>query len=187
MSVKYNAGHILSELQHNLEYISDEEFDALISEILKAGHIYTAAAGRSGTAARAFSNRLMHLGLNVSMLGEITCPHTKAGDLLVIISGSGETASLAAAARKAKKNGVRLALLTMDRESTIGRLADTIVILPGVSPKCKNGGAAVTSVQPMGSAFEQMAFITLDALIMCLMEKLGETSDSMFSRHADLE
>ena len=187
MGVKASVYSILNELTANAAFLEDASFDAFIRDILAAGHIFTAAAGRSKTAVTAFTNRLMHLGLKVSMLGEITCPHTAPGDLLIIVSGSGETGSLVAAANKAKKSGLRVALLTMDPESSIGRLANTVVLLPGVSPKLKGAENGLTSIQPMGSAFEQMAFLTLDAVILELMPQLLETSDSMFARHADLE
>lgn len=90
-------------------------------------------------------------------------------------------------AEKAKRNGVNLALVTMDEESTIARLADVVVVLPGVSPKLRKKGMEITSIQPMGSAFEQISFLMYDGMIMELMERMGETSDSMFGRHADLE
>lgn len=41
--------------------------------------------------------------------------------------------------------------------------------------------------QPMGSVFEQLAFLTYDGLVLELMDRSGETSDRMFLRHADLE
>lgn len=187
MSVKDYSEKILKELLHNLQYVKDEELDNFVTAILNANHIFTAGAGRSGVAIRAFTNRLMHLGLSVSMVGEITNPHTREGDLLIIGSGSGETESLVAMARKAKKNGVTIALITMDAKSTIGLLADVIVILPGVSPKLKNIGMDITSIQPMGNAFEQLQFIAYDATIMELMDHMKETAETMFARHADLE
>lgn len=187
MSVKDYSEKILNELLHNLQYAKDEELDELVSVILNAKHIFTAGAGRSGVAIRAFTNRLMHLGLSVSMVGEITNPHTHEGDLLIIGSGSGETDSLVAMARKAKKNGVKIALITMDAKSTIALMADVIVVLPGVSPKLKNAGIHITSIQPMGNAFEQLQFITYDATVMELMDRMNETSETMFQRHADLE
>lgn len=52
--------------------------------ILKADRIFVAGAGRSGFVARAFANRLMHMGLTVFFVGEPTTPAIKAGDLLVI-------------------------------------------------------------------------------------------------------
>lgn len=187
MSVKEYTGKILDELTNNLRYMNDDGFNRLSSMLLDADHIFTAGAGRSGVAIKAFTNRLMHLGLSVSNVGEISSPHTKEGDLLLIGSGSGETESLVAMAKKAKRNGVKLALVTMDEKSTIADMADVVVVLPGVSPKLKNRGMEITSIQPMGSAFEQISFLMYDGMIMELMECMGETSDSMFGRHADLE
>ena len=74
----------------------------------------------------------------------------------------------------------------MDAGSTIGRLADVTVVLPGASPKLR-GGNAVSSIQPMGSAFEQLAFLTYDAVVLELMARSGQTTDDMFRRHAALE
>ncbi len=187
MSVKKKTQAILDELSYNLRFVEEESFGPLLDHIMAAGHIFTAGAGRSGIAMRAFTNRLMYLGLSVSAVGEITSPHTAPGDLLLIGSGSGETESLVAMARKAKKNGVQIALVTMDDQSTLAGLADSVVVLPGVSPKVRHHGTAISSFQPMGNAFEQMCFLVYDALVMELMEKMGETSDSMFARHADLE
>lgn len=187
MSVKENTAKILAELTDNLKYEDDSQLDAFVDEILHARHIFLAGAGRSGTAVRAFANRLMHLGLSVSMVGEISSPRSGKGDLLIIGSGSGETESLIAMSEKAKKNGVKIALVTMDAHSAIGRSADVTVVLPGVSPKLKNAGIDITSIQPGGSAFEQIQFLTYDGVILELMQKMNETSQSMFSRHADLE
>lgn len=187
MSVKEYTGKILDELTNNLRYVNDDAFNRLSVMLLDANHIFTAGAGRSGAAIRAFTNRLMHLGLSVSNVGEISSPHTREGDLLLIGSGSGETESLVAMAKKAKRNGVKLAVVTMDENSTIANLADAVIILPGVSPKLKSQGMEITSIQPMGSAFEQISFLAYDGMVMELMECMGESSDSMFGRHADLE
>ena len=187
MSVKTNTEKILAELKNNLSLVNDKELDLLVKAIMEARHIFGAGAGRSGVAMRGFVNRLMHLGKSVSLVGEISSPHTKEGDLLIIGSGSGETESLAALANKAKKNKVKIALITMDPNSTIGKMADVVVVLPGVSPKLKNAGMNITSVQPMGSAFEQLCFLVYDGVILELMEKMNESTYTMFPRHADLE
>jgi 6-phospho-3-hexuloisomerase len=177
---------ILAELTRNQHKVSDGDLDRLADAIEGARHIFLAGAGRSGVAIRAFGNRLLHLGFSVSLVGDISSPHTQEGDLLIVGSGSGETESLVALATKAKKNKVRIALVTMDPESTLGQVADVTVRLPGASPKLR-GAAEVTSVQPMGSAFEQISFLGYDAVILELMERMGETTDSMFPRHANLE
>lgn len=177
---------ILDELATNAELMQEDQLRAAAEEILAARHVFLAGAGRSGVAITAFANRLLHLGRSVSMIGEITSPHSQPGDLLIVGSGSGETTSLVALAEKAHASGVRIMLFTMDDASTIARLADAVVVLPGASPKLRTD-AVVTSPQPMGSAFEQLAFLTYDALVMELARSLGESTDTMFPRHADLE
>ena len=58
---------------------------------------------------------IMHIGFSVSIVGEISSPHSKPGDLLIICSGSGETGSLKSLAEKAKQSGIDLALVTMKK------------------------------------------------------------------------
>lgn len=186
MSVTARLRAILDELTRNAAHVDEQQLSRAVSEIADARHVFLAGAGRSGVAITGFANRLMHLGKSVSLIGEITSPHSQPGDLLVIGSGSGETESLVALARKAHAAGGRIILVTMDDTSAIARLADVTVVLPGVSPKLRSA-TAVTSIQPMGSAFEQIAFLTYDAIILELMDVLDESSDSMFSRHANLE
>ncbi|MDN3017939.1 6-phospho-3-hexuloisomerase [Paenibacillus sp. BSR1-1] len=177
---------ILNELTTNAEKVNPEDLASFIEEIKAAKHIFLNGAGRSGIAIRAFANRLMHLGFSVSVVGEISSPHSKPGDLLIICSGSGETGSLKSLAEKAKQSGVRIALVTMKPDSTIGKLADAVLALPGTT-KTDNNREDSIFAQPMGSAFEQLAFLTFDGMIMNLMDEIGETSESMFQRHADFE
>ena len=77
-------------------------------------------------------------------------------------------------------------LVTIDPSSPIGQLADFVIRVPAPSPKASGGGES-SSVQPMGSLFEQSLFILLDALIVMLMEKREINAADMFGRHANLE
>ena len=181
MSVKQNVKNILDELKRNERLINDDDFHDFIEDILNANHIFLIGKGRSGLAISAFANRLIHLGLSVSLVGEMTSPHTNKGDLFIIGSGSGETTSLISLASAAKKENVRIALLTTNPTSSLAKLADSCIILPGTS-KLEN-----KSIQPMASAFEQLSFIVYDAIILELMKKLNQNSEQMFSRHANLE
>ena len=173
---------ILDELRQNAQKIDINEVAQFTNQIKQAKHIFLAGAGRSGLATKAFANRLMHLGFSVSMVGEINSPHSKQGDLLIISSGSGETGSLKSLAEKAKKNKVDIALVTLNAQSSIGKLADCRIVLSGTSKEVANA-----SLQPMGSAFEQLAFLLYDGIVLQLMDELQETNETMFNRHADLE
>lgn len=181
-----NLKNIIAELSANAEKIDRAEVVNFANEIMNAKHIFLTGAGRSGVVIRAFANRLMHLGFSVSVLGEISSPHSKSGDLVIICSGSGETASLVSLAEKAKCVGVNVALVTMKPESSIGKLSSACVKLPGAT-KDENTRDENTFSQPMGSSFEQLALLTFDSLILDLMKIKNETSETMFKRHADFE
>lgn len=186
MSIRENTLNILSELTTNAKKIPDSQANDFIDRICQANHIFLAGAGRSGIAIKAFANRLMHLGFSVNIVGEISSPHSRKGDLVIICSGSGETSSLVNLSRKAESNSVDIALITMKSKSSIGKLSKTVVELPG-SIKTDNKREENKFSQPMGSAFEQLAFIFFDGIILELMKNLNETSEKMFERHADFE
>lgn len=176
---------IIRELQTYAEQVRQEDIDALAEACLQAKRIFVAGAGRSGFMARGFANRLLHLGLPVWFVGETTTPPVQPGDLLIVCSGSGETASLRANAARAKDAGASIATLTMSPHASIPELADVVVLVPGSSPKAAEGSAM--SIQPMGTLFEQLSGLVFDAAVLVLMERTGETSETMFPRHANLE
>ncbi len=177
---------IAAELLRFAGKIRQEELDRFADTIVQAKRLYVAGAGRSGFVARAFSNRLMHLGFTVYFVGEPTTPSIQEGDLLIILSGSGETGSLKGMAGKAKKQGALLATITIFPEAFIGSLADAVIKVPGVTPKSDLENH-VTSIQPMGSAFEQLSWLICDTLVAILMDRLGRTEEEMFRLHANLE
>lgn len=184
MKVKKNLERILKELEISSAKIKEEQIINVISLIDPDKKIYLFGKGRSGLSAKGFANRLMHLGFQAYVIGEISTPHTKPGDLLIITSGSGETQALVSIAKKAKESGLCLAVITMNEQSTLGKMADAMIILPGDS---KGNNEQKQSIQPMGSQFEQMSFLLFDSIVLKLMELFHETSDQMFLRHADLE
>ncbi|RKJ44043.1 6-phospho-3-hexuloisomerase [bacterium 1XD8-76] len=177
---------VLEELKENAEQVDEREVEEMAAAILRAKRVYVAGAGRSGFAARAFANRLMHLGLTVFFAGEPTTPAIGEGDLLIIGSGSGETESLVVMAQKARRLGADVATVTIHPEASIGKLSASCLVLPGATPK---SGLADTckTIQIMGNAFEQMTWIVYDVIIMYLMKKLGISEEEMFARHANLE
>jgi 6-phospho-3-hexuloisomerase len=178
------VNEICAELLTTLKGVSEAELAALRQAILDANRIFVAGKGRSGLFMRAFAMRLMHLGLTVYVVDDVTTPAIGAGDLLVIGSGSGSTASLAQYATRAKSLQARLALITTAGDSPIGAQADYIVFIPAPSPKRESAG---TSIQPMANLFEQTLLLVLDVLTIQLMSDLNLTSEQMFARHANLE
>ena len=181
------ATTITGELSACLGHLAPAEVDALVTALDGAPHVFTAGAGRSGLAMRAFAMRLMQLGLAVYVVGDTTTTGIAAGDLLLIGSGSGSTASLVAATTKAKQLGAQVALVTIVPDSPIGHVADIVLRIPAPSPKAVAMGDVVASAQPMGTLFEQCLWLLGDGIVMRLMARCGVTSEAMFKRHANLE
>ena len=84
---------ITNELYKYGKLIKEDEVKEVVELCQKANRIFIAGAGRSGFCARGFANRMMHLGFTVYFVGETTTPSIQEGDLLIVGSGSGTTAS----------------------------------------------------------------------------------------------
>lgn len=179
---------IANELAENLTRIDPESANALMDAILSAKRVYVAGCGRSLLMMRGFAMRLMHMGFTSYVVGETVTPAIQPGDLLIIGSGSGETGSLVSMAKKASSLGVKIAHLTIYPDSTIAKMADVVVRIPGMTSKSdKDGGAK--SIQPGGSMFEQCLLLFGDAMILALSEHDDYHLDNeiMTMRHANLE
>lgn len=179
---------VLDELTGLFSRVDGRQAERLAATLqANQGALFVAGAGRSGLLLRCFAMRMMHMGFATHLQGDVTTPAAKAGDILLIGSGSGETGSLAALAGKAKRLGVTVALVTASPNSTIAGLADQVVVVPAPTPKAHGELDSVASAQPMGNLFEQGMFLLLDALVMYLMHQTGISSERMFERHANLE
>ncbi|WP_042165405.1 6-phospho-3-hexuloisomerase [Paenibacillus gorillae] len=179
------AAVIVKELNQTTALIAEEEADQLVDHILRAGKVFVAGAGRSGLMMRAFAMRMMQMGIEVYVVGETVTPSLGKDNLLIIGSGSGGTSSLVSMVDKAKSLGGTVALITISPESTIGKMADIIIKLPG-SPKDQSGDGYKT-IQPMGALFEQTLLLYCDAVVLKLMESRHLDSATMYARHANLE
>lgn len=186
MNNREYAEIVCKELQAGLGAIDVAASEKFADLLLEADEIFCAGAGRSGFQIRGFAMRLMHMGRKSYMVGETCTPNITDKGLLVVCSGSGTTKSLVNHAMKAKEVGAKVALITINPQSTIGQLADVVIEIPCVSPKSDVQGA-VKSIQPMGTLFEQCEGIYMDIMIRILMDRLGMDSDTMFGRHANME
>lgn len=183
--MKNNIDDIVKEIQQVLSSVSEDQVDSLIDSILDANKIVVCGAGRVGMAIRGFGMRLGHLGFRAYTLGDSTVPNIGKGDLLLTASGSGETQTIYDLVEIAKKNGARVSLVTGNASSRMGRLADVIVEIK--APSKTKAIEGFSSVQPMTTLNEQCLGIFFDAVVLQIMEKKGETHDTMWARHSNLE
>jgi len=171
-----------------------EQVRGFVDAMIGANKIFIYGAGRSGLVGKAFAMRLMHLDFNVYVVGETITPAFEQGDLLIAISGSGETTSIVDAAKIAKKEGGKVVAITSYANSTLGRLADVVVEIPGRAktdiPTDYIARQMLTKykwVAPMGTLFEDSTMVFLDGVIALLMATFQKTEKDMRKKHATLE
>ncbi|MFP6700403.1 MAG: 6-phospho-3-hexuloisomerase [Planctomycetaceae bacterium] len=186
MTVRKTAARIAEEIGASVVRLDDQQAGLLVDLIDGAKTVFVSGAGRSRRSLEAFAIRLMHLGIATEVVGETTTGAIGAGDLLLVGSGSGSTGSLVTLAGRAVEAGGRVALVTIRGGSPIGELADVELHIPAPTPKL-DGPSESESIQPMGSLFEQSLLVVLDAVVLELMQRRGESSESMFLRHTNLE
>jgi 6-phospho-3-hexuloisomerase len=167
--------NVIEEVGKVLEKIDDKNYEMLLSHIRKAKRVFLAGAGRSGLIGRCFAMRLMHLGIESHVVGETTCPSIKKGDLLIIVSCSGNNKSLLEFAKTACSRKARVLAITSDN-TPVASVSDYAIKIP-----------LVKSVQFGNSLFEQAAFLFLEMFLL-VYGKRGKISHvSMAGRHANLE
>ena len=183
--IKTNIDQILTEIKTVLSKVDQSQVDILAKNILSSKKVIASGAGRVGMAVRGFVMRLKHLGLDAYILGDANVPALKQEDLFLVCSGSGETQTIYELTRIAQRNQAHIGLITGNPESRIGKMADTIVQISAPSKTKQIDG--FISIQPMTTLNEQSLGIFFDALVLRLMQELGETHETMWARHSNLE
>lgn len=172
---------ILDKITGILEATQEDYDEKLTAMLDEAGRIFIAGAGRSKLVGNFFAMRLVHGGYNVNVVGEIVTPSIKSGDLLIIISGSGETEQLVAFTKSAKKVGAKIMLISSRASSTIGDMADGVFQIGREDLYGKVVG------MPMGTVFELSTLLFLESTISHIIHEKGIPEEIMRERHANLE
>ncbi|MFD7919427.1 6-phospho-3-hexuloisomerase [Streptomyces sp. NPDC059740] len=174
---------ILRELDALLAHIDEDACTRLVAELREAARIFVTGAGRSGLSAAAFAMRLMHLGLDAHVAGDVTAPAIGSDDLLLVCSGSGETPTAVLMAENAARHGARTVAVTANAGSRLSRRADLVVHLAEYSQDHEPGG----SRQFVGTLFEQGALLFLDSVVLVYQLEYQVDPQEMLARHTNLE
>jgi 6-phospho-3-hexuloisomerase len=157
--------------------VEPEQFEAFLESARHAKQVLFYGAGRTGFLARLAVVRWRHLGLRAWFIGEAATPPASAGDLCVICSGSGDTATSLAVGRAAREAGADLAFITGK-----GRVpADPA---PDLSIEIPLGDRARAA--PLGTIFEHALLLLLDAASVRLADDLHQTEGKMRRRHSNI-
>ena len=175
------AHYILNQVRAAVDDVEDEHVAEFARLVRGAKSVVIFGRGRSGLVGRALAVRLSHLGLRAYVVGETITPPVHEDDVVVLISGSGETFSVRVTGEVAKSLGCKIVTITGARQSTLGKMADLVILLR------TSASGRQRELAPLGTLFEDAAGVFLDGFVAQLMEDMGETEESMRQRHATLE
>ncbi|MFV0358519.1 SIS domain-containing protein [Tropicimonas sp.] len=175
----------LDELAGVFDLIDDDAVDRAVSTIADARRIAVHGVGREGLQMRGLAMRLFHLGLDVSVVGDMTTPPVGPGDLLLVSAGPGNFSTVAALMGTAAAAGAKTLCVTARPDGACPQSADQVLVIPAQTMADDTG--AVTSVLPMGSLYEAAQNILFECMILRLRDRLGIGAEQMRSRHTNLE
>jgi 6-phospho-3-hexuloisomerase len=179
-----NITLIQSEISTVVSSIDRRQLADVARLVRNAERVFVVGAGRSGLVLRMAAMRLMHLGLDVHVVGDTTTPAIRSGDLLIAASGSGTTSGVVKAASTAAAVGADIAVYTTAPESPLAARAEAVVVIPAAR-KTDHGGSV--SRQYSGSLFEQSLMIATESVFQSLWDADGTPAEELWLRHANLE
>ena len=175
----------LVEVGGVLDAISAGDVEAMCSEIRGARRIACYGVGREGLMMKALCMRLMHLGLDAHMVGDMTTPPVGEGDLLLVSAGPGWFSTVDALLGVARDARARTLVVTAQPDGSVPRRADVVVHLPAQTMADDRGGEP--SLLPMGSLYEAAQLVFFDVVSIMLRDQTGRAPEDMRERHTNLE
>jgi 6-phospho-3-hexuloisomerase len=179
---------IADQVKKNSDSIDLNQVLKLIDLIIEVKsnnrRIFIYGAGRSGFIGRCFAQRLMHLGIKSCFISDAVTYRYSKEDLLILVSGSGETTSPKAIAEEAKEIGGKIALFTGNPRSSIAMLSDLSIKVEG---KSKEKAISQETLAPFTSLFDISTLSILDSIGASLMVLLDKTEKDIDERHASIE
>lgn len=174
----------LEEISAPLMAMDDDAVKRLAGEVLAARRIVLFGMGRELLQLKAFGMRLVHLGLDAHIAGDVTALPVTTGDIVIISIGPGDLDMHRAMAGLARKSGARLVVLTAQPQAAIPQMADAVVVIPAQTMADDTGSDALL---PMGTVYEIALLIYLDLVAVKLRELTGQTLEQIRARHTNLE
>ncbi len=186
---------IIENLEEVIDKLDREAIKKMLQKIIEGNQIFVMGAGRSRLVAKAFAMRLMQLGFSVYVVGETTTPAVLPQDVMIAISGSGETRTVADLGKLAKDIGSALVTITSKKYSTLGIISDIAVIIPSKTKNDfdeadyleRNMRGDHKNMPPLGTTFEITAFVFLDSVVSQLMMLTGASEAELKSRYTNIE
>ncbi|KQB91637.1 6-phospho 3-hexuloisomerase [Geobacillus sp. PA-3] len=175
---------IIDEVKEVLDGLDVSDYAAFVSLLRKETRFFFAGEGRSGLVAKMIAMRLMHSGKTVYVVGETITPSIRAGDVLIVISGSGQTTLTKHIGQTAFSVGAHVVLVTANKDAHTFDWCSAVLHIPAATKRRLS--YEPRTIQPLGNQFDQSAHIILDAAIIDSLSS-SQSNNAMQKRHANLE
>jgi arabinose-5-phosphate isomerase len=158
-----------------------DSFAAAVGVLMAAnGRVIVSGMGKSGHIARKIAATFASTGTPAHFVHPAEASHgdlgmVAQGDVLVVLSNSGETTELADIVAHAKRFSIPLIAIAGREGSTLMRQADVALLLPQVPEACETGIVPTTSTT--------MTLALGDALAIALMEHRAFTPEHFHMFH----
>ena len=179
-------GKALDELGAALARIDQGAIDQACRMLADARQIMVYGCGREALQMKGFAMRLFHLGLPVSVVGDMTTPALREGGVFFASSGPGETTTVLTLMKVAHAARAKNLLVTAQPKASAADLADFMLVVPAQT-MADDQGPRKSSVLPMGSVFEGALFVLFEILVLRLKDMLDVPPEAMRARHTNME
>lgn len=156
--------------------VSDEDREKLAKLVTDNRKVFIYGSGRSGLVGQLLAVRLVQLGIDVHLIGEMATPIIGRNDLTLLVSNTGETASVVNTANIAGRIGSYVVCFTSDPKSKLAHASDMVILM--------KSGEIDQKYAPLGTIFEGSVLLFFDSFVADLMEKFDTDEAQMKSRHA---
>lgn len=172
---------IMNEITHVMYKVDYNQIKKTVDYIHKNRRIFVSGEGRSGLMAKGFAMRLMHLGYTVYVIGETITPALNSEDVLIVVSGSGESSSVVADASKATSKGCSVVAVTSKADSSIASCSHHVLLVPGTVKA--DEGKERSSIQLLSSLFDQSLHIVFDAVCYLVSVRDNVSNEDATNKH----
>ena len=166
-------------VQEVVNSIGDDEITTLLDTINSANRVYLVGVGKTGLVAKSFAMSLLRADKEAFVVGESLMPSPTMKDLIIAVSGSGESKYPIKTARLGNQLGSTVIAITSNTSSNLAQLANHVIYIPGrlpgdVDPDYKVQLLDATTGGLVGALFEVGTTLFFNAIASVLQENLNK-------------
>ncbi|MFW9914471.1 MAG: SIS domain-containing protein [Candidatus Thorarchaeota archaeon] len=151
----------------------------------RTSKVYVLGTGMSGIVASMAAVRFQHIGINIQ--SEYDWRFRNKGDILLAVSGSGETSNILTYAQSAAESQMKIFAITSFADSKLAQLGENVVLVSGRKEKISEYDKEVWDSKSLVPSFEYSAAVALDSIIAQIARSMKIDEESMRKEHANVQ